>query len=61
MGGDLPVGKAKLNIIKAKDLIKSDMIGKSDPYAVIKYGRQQDKTKVTKNTQEPIWNHQTES
>merc|ERR1719209_1762766 len=40
--------------------MKSDIIGKSDPYAVVKYGRQQDKTKVMKNTQEPQWNHETE-
>merc|ERR1719309_1411919 len=59
-GSGLPEGKAKLKVIKAKELIKSDMIGKSDPYVVLKYGRQQDKTKVIKNTQEPKWDHQTE-
>ena len=61
-GGEnaLPSGKAKLQLVKAKDLVKSDIIGKSDPYAVVKYGRQQDKTKVVKNTQEPQWNHETE-
>merc|ERR1719278_1057618 len=61
-GGEsaLPSGKAKLQLVKAKDLMKSDIIGKSDPYAVVKYGRQQDKTKVIKNTQEPQWNHETE-
>merc|ERR1712089_53281 len=59
-GSGLPEGKAKLNVIKAKELIKSDMIGKSDPYVVLRYGRQQDKTKVVKNTQEPKWDHQTE-
>ena len=61
-GGEnaVPSGKAKLQLVKAKDLVKSDIIGKSDPYAVVKYGRQQDKTKVIKNTQEPQWNHETE-
>lgn len=46
-----------VDLIKAKDLIKTDMIGKSDPYAVLKYGNQKDKTKVAKNTQNPLWNH----
>ena len=53
-------GVAKINIIKAKDLVKSDLIGKSDPYAVIKYGTQKDKTPVVKNSQNPEWNHTTE-
>merc|ERR1719394_2293503 len=58
--GRLPEGKVKLKVVKAKELVKSDMIGKSDPYAVVKYGKQQDKTKVVKNTQEPKWDHLTE-
>ena len=37
--------------------MKSDMIGKSDPYAVLKFADQMDKTKVAKNTQNPEWNH----
>merc|ERR1719312_1507214 len=57
---ELPSGKAKINVIKAKELIKTDMIGKSDPYAVISYGKQNEKTKVVKNTQEPQWNHEAE-
>ena len=49
-----------VDLIKAKDLIKTDMIGKSDPYAVLKYGNQKDKTKVAKNTQNPQWDHNTD-
>ena len=49
-----------VDLIKAKDLIKTDMIGKSDPYAVLKYGDQKDKTKIAKNTQNPNWNHRSE-
>jgi len=59
-GEDLPQGIARINIIKAKELIKSDIIGKSDPYAVLSYGKQKQKTKVIKNTQEPQWNHEAE-
>merc|ERR1711915_131913 len=56
---DIPKGVAYINLIKAKELIKSDMVGKSDPYAILSYGKQKDKTKVIKNTQEPQWNHKT--
>jgi len=46
-----------VELIKAKNLIKSDLIGKSDPYAVLKYGNQSDRTKVVKNNLNPEWNH----
>ena len=46
-----------VDLIKAKDLIKADMIGKSDPYAVLKCGKQTDKTKVVNNSQNPQWDH----
>ena len=46
-----------VDLIKARDLIKTDMIGKSDPYAVLKYADQKDKTPVVKNTQNPKWDH----
>ena len=46
-----------VDLVKAKNLIKSDMIGKSDPYAVLKYADQMDKTPVVKNTQNPQWDH----
>ena len=40
----LPDGKLHINVIKAKELLKADVVGKSDPYAVIKYGKQKFKT-----------------
>ena len=46
-----------VDLVKAKNLIKSDMIGKSDPYAVLKYADQIDKTDVVKNSQNPQWDH----
>ena len=58
MNSNLPNGKVKLNLIKTKDLIKADLIGKSDPYAIIKYEKQLQKTKTIKNTLEPQWNHE---
>merc|ERR1712013_309729 len=57
---NLPKGKATIKVIKAKELIKADMIGKSDPYAVLSYGTKTEKTKVVKNTQEPQWDHNAE-
>ena len=46
-----------VDLIRAKDLVKGDLIGKSDPYATLKYADQQDKTPVIKNTQNPKWDH----
>ena len=40
--------------------MKADMIGKSDPYAVLKYAGQMDKTKVVNNNQNPRWDHSTD-
>merc|ERR1711915_879464 len=54
----IPKGKAKINIVRAKDLIKTDLVGKSDPYAVVKYGKQKHKTPAVKNSQNPEWNHE---
>ena len=55
--GDYDGPLLHVDLIKAKNLIKADMIGKSDPYAVLKYADQKDKTNVAKNTQNPEWNH----
>ena len=49
--GQLPSGGLHLNLIKAKELIKADIIGKSDPYAVMKYGNQTFRTKTVNNSQ----------
>jgi Ca2+-dependent lipid-binding protein len=40
-----------VDLIKANKLVKSDLIGKSDPYAVLKYGQQVVKTHTINNTQ----------
>ena len=49
-----------VELIKGRNLIKSDLIGKSDPYAVLKYGDQSDKTKVVKNNLNPQWDHESD-
>jgi len=40
-----------VDLIKATKLVKSDLMGKSDPYAVLKYGQQMVKTSTINNTQ----------
>merc|ERR1711892_409196 len=53
---DEPLGNVHLETIQAKDLIKADLIGKSDPYAVVTYGDDKIKTKTIKNNLNPQWN-----
>ena len=55
--GDYDGPLLHVDLIRAKDLIKADVIGKSDPYAVLKHNGQQDITPVMKNTQNPKWDH----
>ena len=40
-----------VDLIKATKLIKSDLIRKSDPYAVLKFGQQIVKTQTINNSQ----------
>ena len=42
-----------MDLVKAKDLDNEDKKSKSDPYAVLKYGKQKAKTNTIKNTQNP--------
>merc|ERR1719431_1683424 len=56
-GAEIPgPGTVNVNVHQAKDLVKSDMIGKSDPYAVVSYGNDKVKSKPVKNSQNPEWN-----
>merc|ERR1711923_691869 len=57
---EIPAGKIHLNIHEGKDLVKADLIGKSDPYAVVTYGNEKVKTKTVKNNLNPDWNFETE-
>ena len=47
-------GKVCVSIIKTKYLVKSDLVGKSDPYALVKYSTQDYKTSTNKNSQNPV-------
>jgi hypothetical protein len=44
-----------VDLIKATKLAKSDLVGKSDPYAVLKFGNQTAKTKIINNSQVHIF------
>lgn len=52
-------GILRMHVIEAKNLMKKDYSmlgkGKSDPYAVIKVGAQEFKTKVIPSTVDPKW------
>ena len=43
-------GKLVVELFGARQLIKADLIGKSDPYAVLKLGSQIGKTKTINNS-----------
>ena len=51
-----PDGTLHVDVLGARNLAKSDLIGKSDPYAVVSLGDQEFKTDAVKNTQNPDWN-----
>ena len=51
------LGKIHVGLIAAKDLVKGDIMGKSDPYAILSHGNQKFKTDTVKNTQNPEFNY----
>ncbi|XP_010555014.1 PREDICTED: synaptotagmin-4 [Tarenaya hassleriana] len=54
-----PVGTLEVKLVQAKDLTNKDLIGKSDPYAMLFIRPLREKTKKSKtinNSLNPIWN-----
>ncbi|KAM6544008.1 hypothetical protein CsatB_008455 [Cannabis sativa] len=54
-----PVGRLEVKLVQAKDLSNKDMVGKSDPFAVLFIRPLREKTKRSKtinNQLNPIWN-----
>ncbi|KAK9100613.1 hypothetical protein Scep_024043 [Stephania cephalantha] len=54
-----PVGILEVKLVQAKELTNKDIIGKSDPYAVLYIRPLRDRTKTSKvinNDLNPIWN-----
>ena len=56
-GGDLE-GSVHLMLSQARNLPKADLIGKSDPYAIIACGMDTSNTPTVKDSQNPVWNHE---
>merc|ERR1711973_61814 len=53
-------GKIKMIIHSGCDLMKTDLIGKPDPYVLVEYKGAKFKSEPVKNTQTPEWNFETE-
>nr|XP_048779994.1 extended synaptotagmin-2-like isoform X1 [Ostrea edulis] len=55
-----PEGVLRIHMMEARNLVSADLAfvgkGKSDPYAVLKFGPEKFKTKVINNTVNPAWN-----
>jgi len=51
-----PILRLILTVVRGKRLIKTELIGKSDPYVVLIHNGIRQKTSVCKNTQDPVWN-----
>jgi Ca2+-dependent lipid-binding protein len=47
--------KAVLQIHNGEVYKKQDLIGKGDPYVIVKIGDNEKKTQVQTNTQQPVW------
>jgi Ca2+-dependent lipid-binding protein len=45
-----------ISVVKARDLIKADLVGSSDPYVVLTIGDRTISTVVVKNSLNPEWN-----
>lgn len=50
-------GVLRINIVEARDLIKQDIGGKSDPYVICTIGTQQFRTRTIYNNLNPVWNY----
>ncbi|XP_030765310.1 extended synaptotagmin-3-like [Sitophilus oryzae] len=50
-------GVLRVHVFEARDLEKKDMTGKSDPYAILNVGAQEQKTKVINRELNPQWDH----
>merc|ERR1712106_616883 len=51
----LEPGQIKITVHKARDIEKSGMFGKADPYVILTHGDQKAKSKTIKNNYNPEW------
>merc|ERR1712002_1189147 len=57
-GDDPKKDQLVFTLHSAKNLVNKDILGKSDPYAVISFGSQTHRTKTINNNLNPAWQHQ---
>eukprot|EP00090_Calanus_glacialis_P045161 TRINITY_DN8222_c0_g1_i1.p1 TRINITY_DN8222_c0_g1~~TRINITY_DN8222_c0_g1_i1.p1 ORF type:complete len:693 (+),score=210.25 TRINITY_DN8222_c0_g1_i1:41-2119(+) len=48
-------GQVVLTVHKAKDIEKKGFVGKADPYVVLTYGTQKEKSATVNNNHNPVW------
>ena len=48
-------GQVVLTVHKAKDIEKKGFVGKADPYVLLTYGIQKEKSTTVNNNQNPVW------
>merc|ERR1719369_2345036 len=49
-------GQVILTVHKANNVEKKGMMGKADPYVVLKYANQKEQSPTVNNDQNPVWN-----
>jgi Ca2+-dependent lipid-binding protein len=52
-----PLGTITLTLHRAKDIEKKGIMGKADPYAILKVGNENFRSQTVKNNHNPEWNH----
>lgn len=45
-----------IRVVEARDLTPMDITGKADPYCVLRFGNQQQKSNYVKQDLNPVWN-----
>lgn len=50
-------GVMRIHVVEAKDLMKKDLMGKSDPYALVSVGSQTFRTETIDSTVNPKWDY----
>jgi len=48
-------GQVVLTVHKAKEIAKKGLVGKADPYVVLSYGSQKEKSTTANNDHNPVW------
>jgi len=54
-GEVIPAGQLVLTIHKAREIEKKGLVGKADPYVVITFGDQKEKSATVNNNHNPVW------